>query len=102
MDSVLRFMPPEEQVTLLHQYQRPIRTATCGDETIQYIEVTPQDIAVANGLAAEVLGRTLDELSPQARRLLILLHDMVSQKCRELAIDRSSGSPAPTSARSGI
>jgi hypothetical protein len=86
----------------LHQYQRPIRTATCGDETIQYIEVTPQDIAVANGLAAEVLGRTLDELSPQARRLLILLHDMVSQKCRELAIDRSSGSPAPTSARSGI
>ena len=64
--------------------------ATCGDETIQYIEVTPQDIAVANGLAAEVLGRTLDELSPQARRLLILLHDMVSQKCRELAIDRSA------------
>ena len=102
MDSVLRFMPPEEQVTLLHQYQRPIRTATCSDETIQYIEVTPQDIAVANGLAAEVLGRTLDELSPQARRLLILLHNMVSQKCRELAIDRSAGSPAPTSARLGI
>ena len=44
----------------------------------------------ADGLAAEVLGRTLDELSPQARRLLILLHDMVSQKCRELAIDRSA------------
>ena len=33
----------------------------------------------ADGLTAEVLGRTLDELSPQARRLLILLHDMVSQ-----------------------
>ncbi len=86
----LKYLTLIRSITLLHQYQRPIRTATCGDETIQYIEVTPQDIAVANGLAAEVLGRTLDELSPQARRLLILLHDVVSQKCRELAIDRSA------------
>ena len=86
----LKYLTLIRSIALLHQYQRPIHTATCGDETIQYIEVTPQDIAVANGLAAEVLGRTLDELSPQARRLLILLHDMVSQKCRELAIDRSA------------
>jgi DNA primase catalytic core len=86
----LKYLTLIRSIALLHQYQRPIRTATCGDETIQYVEVTPRDIAVANGLAAEVLGRTLDELSPQARRLLILLHEMVSQDCRQLAPDRSA------------
>jgi hypothetical protein len=86
----LKYLTLIRSIALLHQYQRPIRTTTCGDETIQYVEVTPRDIAVANGLAAEVLGRTLDELSPQARRLLILLHELVSQNCRELAIDRSA------------
>ncbi|MCY2990821.1 MAG: toprim domain-containing protein [Planctomycetota bacterium] len=86
----LKYLTLIRSIALLHQYQRPVRTATCGDETIQYVEVTPHDIAVVNGLAAEVLGRTLDELSPQARRLLILLHDMVSQKCHELASERSA------------
>ena len=41
-------------------------------EAIEYIEVTREDIAIANRLAHEVLGRSLDELPPQTRRLLEL------------------------------
>ncbi len=36
------------------------------------------DIAVANRVAHDVLGRSLDELPPQTRRLLDLLHDHVT------------------------
>jgi hypothetical protein len=48
---------------------------------LQYIEVTREDIEAANRLAHEVLGRSLDELSPQTRRLLILLREMVDERC---------------------
>jgi len=37
---------------------------------IEYIEVTLDDIALANALVPEVLGRSLDELPPQTRALL--------------------------------
>ncbi|PHV09436.1 hypothetical protein, partial [Chitinimonas sp. BJB300] len=48
-----------DTIALLHQYQRPIKTLTVGDRQIEYVEVTPQDIAQANTLAHEVLGRSL-------------------------------------------
>ena len=35
--------------------------------------MTLEDIALANALAHEVLGRSLDELPPQTRRLLELV-----------------------------
>jgi len=31
---------------------------------VEYIEVTREDIALANKLAHEILGRTLDEMPP--------------------------------------
>ena len=37
---------------------------------------------------AEILGRTLDELSPQTRRCLMLLEEFVSDACHRQAIDR--------------
>lgn len=70
-----------DSIALLHQYQRPLHKATLRGQSVDYIEVSLDDIAVANRLAHEVLGRTLDELPPQTRRLLILLHDMVSTAC---------------------
>jgi DNA primase len=39
--------------------------------------VTLDDIATANRLAHEVLGRSLDELPPQTRRLLLLIDELV-------------------------
>lgn len=65
-------------VCLLFQHQRERRQVEHEGETIAYIEVTPEDIAVANRLAHEVLGRSLDELPPQTRRLLLLVDDLVA------------------------
>ena len=76
-------------IALLHQYQRPTKTITHQGEQLQYIEVIPEDIETANRLANEVLGRTLDELPPQTRRLLLLVHEMVAQRCKEKKIDQS-------------
>ena len=43
---------------------------------------------MANRLAHEVLGRTLDELPPQTRRLLSLIHEHVSKQCLEQGMDQ--------------
>lgn len=59
-----------DTIALLHQHQRAVKTTTHQGETIEYIEATLDDIAQANALAHEVLGRSLDELPPQTRRLL--------------------------------
>jgi len=76
-------------IALLHQHQRVLRTAQYGDTPVRYIEVTLGDIALANQLAHEVLGRTLDELPPQTRRLLTLLVERVDQECRAQHIRRA-------------
>lgn len=65
-------------VTLLHQHQRPIKTASQDGRTLRYVETTPADIAVANTLAHQVLGQCLDELPPGTRRLLHALHTFVA------------------------
>jgi hypothetical protein len=48
---------------------------------LRYIEAEIADIALANELAHEVLGRTLDELPPQTRKLLALLVSLVEREC---------------------
>jgi DNA primase len=70
-----------DTIALLHQYQRVRRTASQDGETIDYIEATWQDIAQANALAHEVLGRSLDELPPQTRRVLAHVIEMVRAQC---------------------
>jgi hypothetical protein len=76
-------------VALLHQHQRPRQTATGPDgRRVSFIEATAEDIALANRLAHDVLGRSLDELPPQTRRLLDLLDGIVAATAAEQAIDR--------------
>jgi DNA primase len=70
-----------DSIALLHQYQREVKTVQSGGETIEYIEVTLEDIEVANELANDVLGRTLDELPPQTRKLLELIQSAVQHEC---------------------
>ncbi|HIP40414.1 MAG TPA: hypothetical protein EYG88_13750, partial [Desulfocapsa sulfexigens] len=67
-------------ITFLFQYQRPHLTMDYDGEQEEYIEVTLDDIEKANEIAAEVLGRSLDELSPSSRKLLILIRKMADQK----------------------
>ena len=76
-------------VTLLHQHQRPRKTATINGQELAYVESTIGDIEVANRLAHAVLGQSLDELAPQTRRLLKAIHTHVTKQATELAVDVS-------------
>ena len=75
-------------VTLLHQHQREIKTSTHAGTTVRYIETTSADITLANTLAHEVLGRSLDELPPGTRRLLDALHAHVTGRGEREGLDR--------------
>jgi len=79
----LKYLGLIEAVTLLHQHQREHRVAVDEGEHVEHLVVSLEDIEIANRLAAEVLGRTLDELPPQSRRFLCLLHEMVGRICQE-------------------
>jgi len=68
-------------IAFLHQYQRPTGSTMHRGVPVKYIEVIPADIQLANTSAAAVLGRSLDELPPQTRRLLGLVKQMVSEAC---------------------
>lgn len=59
-----------DTIALLHQHQRQAITHTVNGRTVEMLPVTLEDIAAANQIAPEVLGRSLDELPPQTRRLL--------------------------------
>ena len=78
-----------DTIALLHQHQREVKIATRRGKLIEYVEVTLDDIALANELAHEVLGRSLDELPPQTRRLLMLIDDYVAERAKAQAIHRS-------------
>jgi hypothetical protein len=84
----LKYLTLIRAITLLHQYQRPVKTAEHRGQEIRYIEVTEADIRTANRLAHEVLGRSLDELPPQTRKLLVLLDGMVAEGAKKLGVER--------------
>jgi hypothetical protein len=72
-----KYLTLMDAIALLHQHQRETKTLPGGQP---YIEVTLDDIALANQLAPEVLGRSLDELPPQTRRLLGSIRELVKNK----------------------
>jgi hypothetical protein len=76
-------------VALLYQHQRQMKSIEHNGRMVEYIEVTLDDIKIANQLAHEALGRSLDELPPQTRRLLELLDEMVTQACERQGLDRA-------------
>jgi hypothetical protein len=77
-------------IALLHQHQREVKAIEHGGERVEYIEVTLDDIALANKLAHEVLGRSLDDVPPHTRRVLVLLHEMVMAGCAAQTIGQSA------------
>jgi DNA primase len=68
-------------IALLHQYQREIKTAKRGEIEIEYVEVELSDIALANELAEEILGKAQDELAPPVRGMF----EAISKACRTKA-----------------
>jgi len=82
----VKYLTLIRSIALLHQFQREVKTIPHGGKMLSYIEVTPEDIALANELAQEVLGRTVDELLPQTRKLLTLLHAWAQAECARLDV----------------
>ncbi|MFC3120024.1 toprim domain-containing protein [Agaribacter flavus] len=81
----MKYLTLIRTIALVHQHQRTIKrvehSTASGTDLLEYIEVVPEDIAMANRLAHEVLGRSLDELPPQTRKLLAHIHAMVTDAC---------------------
>jgi DNA primase len=84
----LKYLTLIRAIALLHQHQRPLKRFMHKGQPLEYIEATKGDIELANRLAHELLGRTLDELPPQARRLLNWLRVWVSERCAARGIER--------------
>lgn len=82
----MKYLTLIQSITLLHQYQREVKRAAHRGKVIEYIEVERSDIALANKLAHEVLGRTLDEMPPQTRKLLVLLKEWVQETAARQAV----------------
>jgi hypothetical protein len=84
----MKYLTLIRTVTLLHQHQREVKTTEHRGQILRYIEATREDIAVADRLAAAVLGRGLDELPPQTRRLYELIEAMVLERASKEASAR--------------
>ena len=78
-----------KSVAFLRQMQKP--AASNGQ-----IEVDPEDIRIANKLAREILGRSLDELSRPGRDLLMLLDEMIETRWQKTAAADRTAKPGRT------
>jgi post-segregation antitoxin (ccd killing protein) len=85
----MKYLTLIRAIALLHQHQREVKTVERRGKTLAYIEVERSDIELANRIAHDVLGRTLDELPPQTRRLLTLVRDWVQAECAERRIPQN-------------
>lgn len=68
-------------IALLHQHQRTIETKEVKGRSVPFVRATLDDIALANRLAPELLGRSLDELPPQTRRVYETIKQIVRERC---------------------
>ncbi|HUV68348.1 MAG TPA: toprim domain-containing protein [Terracidiphilus sp.] len=85
----MKFIALIQAIALLNQHQREIKTSIDEDgETFEYIEATEADAKLAWELASHVLMRSLDDVPPQTRRLLLLIDKMVTAECERLQIER--------------
>jgi hypothetical protein len=78
-----------DTITFLHQHQREVKTFRRNGQDMEYIEATLDDIALANRIAHEVLGRSLDELPPQTRRLLHAIDGFVDACAKRAEVKRA-------------
>jgi DNA primase catalytic core len=77
-----------DTIALLHQHQREAITHEVNGREVTMLPVTLDDIETANRIAPEVLGRSLDELPPQTRRLLESIKTLVRAKMKSESIEQ--------------
>jgi DNA primase catalytic core len=71
-------------VAFLRQMQKPVSETQRGGKQVPYVLIDVEDIRIANRLAHEILGRSLDELSRPGRSLLLQLDEMVENSIKRL------------------
>lgn len=77
-----------DSIALLHQHQREVITHQVNGREVKMLPVTLEDIEAANKIAPEVLGRSLDELPPQTRRLLEHVKELIRVRMEEEKIEQ--------------
>ena len=85
----MKYLTLIRTIALVHQHQRQVKVVEHQGKVLEYIEATAEDVALANVLCHEVLGRSLDELPPQTRKLLVLLDAKVRARCEQEGMHRS-------------
>ncbi|MFA7160155.1 MAG: CHC2 zinc finger domain-containing protein, partial [Kiritimatiellia bacterium] len=75
-------------IALLHQHQRTIETKAVQGRQVPFIRATLEDIELANNLAPELLGRSLDELPPQTRRVYEVIKAIIRKRCEAEKIEQ--------------
>jgi DNA primase catalytic core len=85
----MKYLTLIRAVTLLHQHQRPLKSVEHEGQRIEYIESTREDVEIATRLARAVLGRSIDDLPPQTRRLYELACEMVAERARRESVPRA-------------
>ena len=83
-----KYLDMMSTLALLHQHQRRKNTFSVDGEEHVFVEVTLADIEKANSLAHEILGRSLDELPPQTRKLLEQIHNLVQARIKEDGLEQ--------------
>jgi len=67
-------------LAFLRQMQKPVFHEQRNGSAVPYIKADPEDITLANRLAHEILGHSLDELSRPGSDLLLLLEEMHNKR----------------------
>jgi DNA primase catalytic core len=80
-----KYLALMNSIALLHQHQREIKRAVEEEAEVEYVEVTLDDIALANELAREVLVRSLDEVSPPVRGMYREFRTLCKKRAEEMA-----------------
>ena len=69
-----------DAIALLHQHQRPRKRQLLAGGSVEFIEATPDDIALANQLTAKALAGSSNVLPPQTRCVLRQIAELLKQK----------------------
>ncbi len=83
-------------VAFLRQMQKDVQHTTRNGEAVTFVLVDVEDVRIANRLAHEILGRSLDELSRPGRSLLMLLDEMVETIAERLKKENPDHVPRRT------
>jgi DNA primase len=86
-----RYLTLIDAIALLHQHQRPRKRQLLADGSVEFIEATLDDIALANQLTAKALAGSSNVLPPQTRCVLRQIAELLKQKRQTQPATRTFG-----------